>query len=81
MQTRLTQRLDSELIERAKDLASERHTSVSQLVAQYFGSLTSKDTPASKDPPLPPVTRSLVGVLKPGLDEQDYRDHLAQKHR
>ena len=81
MQTKLTLRLDSELIERAKELASERHTSVSQLVAQYFGTLTAESSPVSKSRPLPPVTRSLLGILKPGLDERDYRNHLERKHR
>lgn len=82
MQTKLTLRLDSALIEEAKQYAQERGFSLSQLVAEYFAVLTtvSEDEAGFKDR-LPPITRSLVGILKESdYNAEDYKRHLAEKH-
>jgi hypothetical protein len=84
MQTKLTLRLDERLIKEAKVEALSRGTSLSQMVADYFRGLLSRDTPPKGLPPkgLPPVTASLVGVLKVGkLDRSHYRRHLEEKYR
>lgn len=85
MQTKLTLRLDSELIARAKEIAAERETSVSQLVANYIGSLKSGKRAKRRMPDeeeLPPLTRSLLGSLAGrAVDEKDHRAHLERKHR
>ena len=79
MQTKLTLRLDERLIKEAKVEALSRGTSLSQMVADYFRGLLSRDTPPKG---LPPVTASLVGVLKVGkLDRSHYRRHLEEKYR
>ncbi len=78
MQTKLTLRMDDELIFQAKQVAETRGKSVSQMVAEYFKSLSSKATLGT----LPPLTRSLKGVLrKKRLSESDYKAHLVKKHR
>jgi len=57
MKSKLTLRLDDDLKERAKRLASERGTSVSRLVEDYFRLLlresTGGDRRSSEDPGLP----------------------------
>ena len=79
MQTKLTLRMDSRLIHRAKQRAKRSGKSVSRLVADYLA-LLGADQP-DEDQDLPPITRSLHGVLKGSrLDEGDYRRHLERKH-
>lgn len=83
--TKLTLRLDGDLIERAKRYARARGTSVSQMVADYFQALTQADLdPAGDDwkQELPPTTRRLVGLLQDqSVDEDAYRRYLEEKHR
>ena len=80
MQTKLTLRLDRDLIRRAKSHSRQAGKSVSALVADFF-SLLSENRPP-EEPPLTPRVRSLVGVLRNAtITEQDYRKHLIKKHR
>jgi hypothetical protein len=70
--------MDTELIRTAKMEASRRGKSVSQIVGEFFDSLASG---RRKAPELPPVTASLVGILKgAGVQESDYRRHLRKKY-
>lgn len=78
-QTKLTLRLEADLIERAKNVARRRGKSVSRMVADYFRTLDSRE---NQPHDLPPLTRSLHGLLEgSGVGEDDYRRHLEQKHR
>jgi len=80
MHTKLTLRIDEELIERAKSHARQSGKSVSQLVSDYLEMLPQPER--SKPRPLTPIVESLRGVLAgSGLDEQDYRRHLEEKYR
>ena len=82
MQTKLTLRLDEDLIREAKALARQRGTSLSRLVADYFRALSRSCPERPDEEALPPLTRSLVGALhEADLDEEDYRADRAQKHR
>jgi hypothetical protein len=77
MQTKLTLRLERQLIEQAKSYAQESGKSLSQMVADYFSQLQK----SSQAQDLPPLTRSLKGVLKPAdVDEKDYRAYIEAKH-
>ena len=77
MQTKLTLRLDGQLIERAKAHAKKRGKSVSQMVADYFALLDRDDQPET----LAPLTRSLYGSLGGAVvDEDTYREHLEKKY-
>ncbi len=79
MQTKLTLRLEEELIERAKAYSKRTGKSVSRLVADYFAALD--PVAALTNDRLPPKTRSLLGALADtSLDEEDYHDHLASKY-
>ena len=80
MQTKLTLRLEEQLIEQAKSYAAHAGKSVSQLVADYFRMLTSEKREVV--PPSTPITQSLRGLLRESkLDEKDYRKYLEEKHR
>jgi len=80
MQTKLTLRLDDELIRSAKLYAGKSGKSVSQLVADYFALIDAGDEASGVD--LTPRVRSLLGALSASaLDERDQRRHLEGKHR
>ena len=78
MQTKLTLRLEDQLIERAKAYAAQSGKSVSQVVADYFKLLTTEKTRSAA--PSTPITQSLRGLLREAnLDEDDYKKHLEEK--
>ena len=79
MQTKLTLRLEDELIEKAKILARRRGKSVSKLVSEYFNYITSKELKSESD--LPPVVKSLYGSLaNTDVKESDYKKYLEGKY-
>jgi hypothetical protein len=84
MQTKLTLRIDDELIERAKSYSQRTGKSVSQLVSDYIRMLPEPGRAPStkKEPLLTPIVRSLKGSLRGAkVDEEDYRRHLEDKYR
>lgn len=80
MQTKLTLRLDDQLVEAAKQHAKQAGCSVSQMVADYFAAIAAaKSSPPST---LTPKVSQLMGALDgAGVDETDYRAHLERKYR
>jgi hypothetical protein len=79
MQTKLTLRLEGQLIQQAKSYAEQAGKSVSQLVAEYFKLLTSQKVTTNS--PSTPITKSLRGLLRESkLDEKDYKKYLEEKH-
>ena len=85
MQTKLTLRMEDDLIERAKDWARRRGVSLSQVVASVLDQL-----PSDRDrPTLSSWTQKLVGIAaaKKGRSADDaavreaHLDHLAGRHR
>lgn len=79
MQTKLTLRLEEQLIEQAKSYAAQAGKSVSQIVAEYFKLLTSEKVKANSTST--PITQSLRGLLRESkLDEKDYKKYLEGKH-
>lgn len=80
MNTKLTLRLDDDLIRGAKRHSAKSGKSISQLVADYFTLLVAREDAA--DTELTPRARSLLGALSgAAIDEQDYRRHLENKHQ
>ena len=79
MQTKLTLRLDDELIKRAKSYAKKSGKSLSQIVAGFFALLDSE--PGKDRSELTPLVRSLKGSLK-GADvgKQDFHKYLEEKY-
>lgn len=78
MQTKLTLRLEEKLIDQAKKYAASEGKSISKIVADYFSLLVHQNQ--STDSELPPITRSLVGILSSPIDESDYRQYLEEKY-
>lgn len=77
MHTKLTLRLEAELIAAVKAYAQQHGKSLSQLVADYFAQVVQSKPPAQAAP----LTRSLIGILQPSqLDEADYKRHLERKY-
>jgi hypothetical protein len=77
MNTKLTLRIDEVLVHEAKAQAARRGKSVSQMFGEFVASLaTSRPKPA-----LPPVTGSLLGIMKGHrVSEKDYKKHLGEKY-
>ncbi len=74
--SKLTLSVDPVVVSRAKKYAEQHGTSVSELVETYLAAL-SAPTPERE---LPPVLKSLRGILKKG-DVQDHKRHLVEKYR
>lgn len=91
MQTKLTLRLEDQLIVEAKRYSKQHGKSLSQLVSDYFLNLKQRDTDLpnqhqtarinSKSPTTPPITSALRGVLGSApVDEADYHQYLEDKY-
>ncbi len=79
MITKLTLRMDGNLIESAKKYSARTGKSVSRLVADLFEIIKNEKIPHEN--PLTPTVRSLKGVLKgTEVDEQDYKKYLEEKY-
>ncbi|MCP4575765.1 MAG: antitoxin [Deltaproteobacteria bacterium] len=79
MQTKLTLRLEKQLVDLAKEYASAQGKSVSKMVADYF-MLLNKSLETQNDE-ISPITKSLRGSLgKVQVDESDYKKHLEKKY-
>ncbi len=85
MKTKLTLRLDSELIQSAKRYSERRGKSLSQITAEYYGILSlveeSSEIGNATEDALPPITRFLKGLLRESdVTVDDYRKHLEEKY-
>ena len=79
MQTKLTLRLDSELIERAKAYSNKTGKSLSSIVADLFELLGKNEKTGHRL--LPPEVQSLLGIIKDKkVNEKAYRKHLEKKY-
>lgn len=77
MHIKLTLEIEDQLIHEMEAYAKEKNKAISQIVADYFQELTQHKT----NTPVPPVTQSLVGILKnTAMDSDDYKQHLHDKY-
>ena len=83
METKLTLRLNDNVIERAKKYARNHKISLSKMVESYLDSVTKlKEIDEKKS--ITPLVDSLIGVidLPAGYDyKKDYRDYIADKYK
>ena len=78
MNTKLTLRMDENIIRKAKIEAKRRGKSVSRLVAEFIESIGLEQISEKN---IPPTTASLVGILKgKEISEEDYKKHLREKY-
>lgn len=79
MQTKLTLRLDEDLVRRAKRFSRRTGKSVSKLVAEYFETLEVQAAQSEEE--ITPKVSALRGILK-GKDVtlEDYERHLEEKY-
>ncbi|RZL19032.1 MAG: hypothetical protein EOO96_26445 [Pedobacter sp.] len=82
MDTKLTLKLNQEIIEKAKHYAAEKKLSLSRLVENYLNALTSSE--AKDDLKISPFVKSLsTGIQIPAdLDyKKERNEHLEQKYK
>ena len=79
MDNKLTIKIDRATIERAKRYAKKHNTSLSRLVENYLGRLTSTEKRSYKNDPL---IRSLSGIIQLDKDDHksEYKDYLEKKY-
>ncbi len=81
METKLTLRLDKDVIVRAKDYAQNHKISLSKMVESYLDSVTKKK---SNGIAITPLVESLSGVVKLPQDydyKKEYTDYLTEKYK
>ena len=81
MYTKLTLRLDSQIISRAKRYAKKRNSSLSKMFESYLDSVTKEDKSGIE---ITPLIKSLSGVIELPADydyRKDYTDHLDKKYQ
>ena len=81
MDTKLTLKLDKEIINRAKLYAESKKISLSKLIESYLQLLTKENSTKEE---ISPLVESLSGVItlpKKYDDKDDYADYLTQKYQ
>lgn len=81
MNTKLTLKLNKDVIGKAKSYAKRRRTSLSLLVENYFKSLTTETENSEKD--LAPIVEELSGIIEIPQDfnlKKEYVDYLIEKY-
>lgn len=82
MDTKLTLKLNKQIIEKAKEYASNKQMSLSRIVESYLQSLTSDKNESELE--ISPFVKSITtGVDIPSnLDmKEEYSEHLLQKYK
>jgi len=74
---KLTLSVDNGVVSRAKQYAKRRGVSVSEMVEAYLAAVAEPPSPATG---AASILRSVRGVLR-NADIDEYRKHLAAKHR
>lgn len=83
METKLTLRLNEDVIERAKIYARKNQVSLSKMIESYLDSVTSENK-EDKKITITPLVESLSGVISLPSDfdyKNEYRDFLHQKYQ
>lgn len=81
MKTKLTLRLNNDVIRRAKIYAQKHKTSLSKMIESYLNSVTGNK---SENIEITPLVKSLSGVIELPEDydyRKDYADHLSEKYK
>jgi hypothetical protein len=84
METKLTLRLNENVIERAKIYARSHNISLSKMIESYLDSITKEKVQEGENTSITPLIESLSGVIE--LPEEfdyrnEYRDYLDKKYK
>lgn len=82
MDTKLTLKLNQEIIEKAKHYASEKKLSLSRLVENYLNALTSSEP--KDDLEISPFVKSLSSGIQIPADfdyKKEHNEYLEQKYK
>lgn len=83
MNTKLTLRLDDNVIERAKKYARNHKVSLSKIIESYLDSITKQKDEDIKTS-ISPLVESLSGVIELPTDfdyKKEYGDYLVKKYK
>lgn len=75
LKTKLTVRVDQELLENAKRFASKNNTTLTDLIDSFL-----KQIPVQNSLKDAPTVRYLSGVLSANVSSEDYKAHLDEKY-
>ena len=81
MNTKLTLNLEQDIIEKAKDYAKLRRTSLSKLIENYLQKITNETGDNNK---ITPLVKSLSGIIDLPNDyghKKEYADFLINKYK
>jgi macrodomain Ter protein organizer (MatP/YcbG family) len=79
MDSKLTLKLDKEIIERAKEYAKNKNTSLSKLIENMLSRVTSS---SNFETQITPLVDSLSGIIDSDkINIEDYRDYLEEKYK
>jgi antitoxin component of RelBE/YafQ-DinJ toxin-antitoxin module len=82
MDTKLTLKLNQEVIEKAKEYASNKKLSLSRIIEAYLQSLTTEND--TSDFEISPFVKSIATGIEIPTDlnyKKDYSDHLMEKYK
>lgn len=79
MDSKLTLKMDLEIIEKAKRFAKQRNTTLSILIENYFQNLTAREDSSDQ---ISPLVKSLSGIIEipEGDVNKEYTDYLMKKY-
>lgn len=83
MDTKLTLKLNQEIIEKAKIYAAQKNVSLSRIIENYLNALTN-DTKNDNSIEISPFVKSLSSGKKMPTDldyKKEYSDHLMNKYK
>ena len=83
METKLTLRLNDNVIERAKNYARSHKISLSKMIENYLDSITKQKEDVKKIS-ITPLVESLSGVIDLPSDfdyKKEYRDYIDKKYK
>ena len=75
LKTKLTVRVDQDLLENAKRFASKNNTTLTDLIDSFL-----KQIPVQGSLKEAPTVRYLTGVLSSNASQDDYKAHLDEKY-
>ncbi len=82
MDTKLTLKLNQEVIEKAKEYASNKKLSLSRIIEAYLQALTTEND--TSDFEISPFVKSIATGIEIPTDldyKKDYSDHLMEKYK